>query len=33
MIGYIKELVDEQTMKIMIDPWLIKWTQEMGQLS
>jgi hypothetical protein len=33
MIESIKELVDDQSVKIMVDQWLIKWTQEMGLLS
>lgn len=33
IVGYIKEIVDSEAVKISIEPWLVKWTQEMGQLS
>lgn len=29
----MKELVDNEGVKIGIEPWLVKWTQEMGKLS
>lgn len=31
MIAHIKELVQEETVKLVIDHWLVKLAQEMGQ--